>query len=67
MTIIRWTNRVAVDGKPAPFPQRQQTELQVQGLMFLLRMLMDMYHAITGSVAPQLRAVNPYDRSGSAN
>lgn len=55
-----------VDGKPAPLPQRQQTELQVNGLLVLLRMMHEMYHAVTGSVAPQMRAVNPYDRSGKA-
>lgn len=59
-------NAVDVDGKPAPLPQRQNVELPIQGLMFLLRMLMDLFHAVTGSVAPQLRAVNPYDRSGKA-
>ena len=59
-------NAVDVDGKPAGFPQRQQTEIQIQGLMFLLRMLHDMYHAVTGSVAPHIRAVNPQDRSGKA-
>ena len=55
-----------LEGNPAPPPQRQQTEAQIQGLMFLLRMMHEMYHAVTGSVAPQLRAVNPYDRSGKA-
>jgi hypothetical protein len=57
---------VDLEGKPAPFPQRQQTEPQVQGLLFFLRMLHEMYHAVSGSVAPQIRAVNPYDRSGKA-
>lgn len=57
---------VDLDGKPAGFPQRQQTELQVQGLLYLLRMLQEMYHAVTGSLSPQMRAVNPYDRSGKA-
>lgn len=67
------TNRTRVhyrltdlEGKPAPPPQRQQQEVQVQGLMLLIRMMHEMYHAVTGSVAPQLRAVNPYDRSGKA-
>jgi hypothetical protein len=53
-------------GVPLPPPQRQQQEVQIQGLMLLLRMMHEMYHAVTGSVAPQLRAVNPYDRSGKA-
>ena len=57
---------VDLEGKPAPLPQRQQTEPQIQGLMLLIRMMHEMYHAVTGSVAPQLRAVNPYDRSGKA-
>lgn len=67
------TNRTRVhvrsmdlEGKPAPLPQRQQQEAQIQGLMLLIRMMHEMYHAVTGSVAPQLRAVNPYDRSGKA-
>ena len=67
------TNRTRVhvrsmdlEGKPAPLPQRQQQEVQIQGLMLLIRMMHEMYHAVTGSVAPQLRAVNPYDRSGKA-
>src|SRR3990167_2909770 len=55
-----------IDGKPAPHPQRQQQEPQIQGLMLLIRMMHEMYHAVTGSVAPQMRAVNPYDRSGKA-
>jgi len=57
---------VDIEGKPAPPPQRQQTELQVNGLLLLLRMMHEMFHAVTGSVAPQMRAVNPYDRSGKA-
>lgn len=57
---------VDLEGKPAPLPQRQQQEAQIQGLMLLIRMMHEMYHAVTGSVAPQLRAVNPYDRSGKA-
>lgn len=67
------TNRTRVhvrsmdlEGKPAPLPQRQQQEAQIQGLMLLIRMMHEMYHAVTGSVAPQMRAVNPYDRSGKA-
>lgn len=67
------TNRTRVhvrmtelEGKPAPLPQRQQQEAQVQGLLLLIRMMHEMYHAVSGSVAPQLRAVNPYDRSGKA-
>jgi len=59
-------NAVDVDGKPAPIPQRQQTEIQANGLLVLIKMLHEMYHAVTGSVAPQMRAVNPYDRSGKA-
>lgn len=57
---------VEVGGKPAQAPQRQQREPEIQGLVLLLRVMQDMYHGITGSVAPQLRAVNPYDRSGKA-
>ena len=57
---------VDVEGKLAPPPQRQQTEPEIQGLMLLIRMMHEMYHAVTGSVAPQMRAVNPYDRSGKA-
>lgn len=57
-------NPVAVDGKLAPPPARQQREPEVQGLMFLLRMMLDLYHAVTGTVAPQLRAVNASERSG---
>lgn len=56
-----------LEGNPvAALPARQQQEPQIQGLMLLLRMMHEMYHAVTGSVAPQLRAVNPYDRSGEA-
>lgn len=61
-----YVNKQDINGEPAPLPQRQQTELQVNGLLMLLRMMHEMYHAVTGSVAPQLRAVNPYDRSGKA-
>ena len=61
-----YVRAVEIGGKPAPLPQRQQTEVQIQGLLLLLRMMHEMYHAVTGSVAPQLRAVNPYDRSGKA-
>ena len=67
------TNRTRVhvrmtelEGKPAPLPRREQNEPQIQGLMLLIRMMHEMYHAVMGSVAPQLRAVNPYDRSGKA-
>lgn len=59
-------NPVDVNGTLAPPPQRQQREPEVQGLMLLLRMMHEMYHAVTGSVAPQMRAVNPHDRSGKA-
>jgi hypothetical protein len=55
-----------VEGNDAAAPQRQPVELQVQGLLLLLRMMHEMYHAVTGSIAPQMRAVNPYDRSGKA-
>lgn len=55
-----------VDGVLVGAPTRQNTEPQIQGLMLLIRMMHEMYHAVTGSVAPQLRAVNPYDRSGKA-
>lgn len=61
-----YVRQLEIAGKAAPFPQRQQTEPQIQGLILLLRVLQDFFHAITGSVAPQLRAVNPYDRSGKA-
>ena len=67
------TNRTRVhvraldlEGKPKPLPERQQQEAQIQGLMLLIRMMHEMYHAVTGSVAPQLRAINPTDRSGKA-
>lgn len=61
-----YINPIAIDGKIAPLPQRQQLELQVQGLMLLLRMLQDMFHSVVGVVPPSNRAVNPYDRSGKA-
>jgi hypothetical protein len=59
-------NVVDVDGKSVGPPQRQPIELQVNGLLMLLRMMHEMYHAVSGTVAPQMRAVNPYDRSGKA-
>ena len=59
-------NSKDVNGMEVGPPVRQQIELQVNGLLLLLRMMHEMYHAVTGSVAPQLRAVNPYDRSGKA-
>jgi hypothetical protein len=55
-----------VGGKPLPFPQRQMQEPAIQGLMLLLRMMQELYYSVTGSVSPQMRAVNPYDRSGKA-
>ena len=61
-----YINPIDLNGSPAPFPQRQQTEPQIQGLLLLLRMMHEMYHAVTGSVSPQIRAVNPQDRSGKA-
>lgn len=57
---------IELGGKQVPPPRREQIELQIQGLMLLLRILQDFFHAVTGTVAPQLRAVNPYDRSGKA-
>lgn len=59
-------NPVDVNGQLAPPPQRQQLEPEIQGLMFLLKMMHEMFYAVTGNVAPQMRAVNPYDRSGKA-
>lgn len=59
-------NAEDINGKPAPLPQRQVTEIQVQGMLLLLRALHEMYHAVTGSVAPQFRASDPKDRSGKA-
>lgn len=59
-------NLVDLDGKPAPPPKRESLEIEIQGLMFLLRMLQDMFHSITGSVPPSNRMTNPYDRSGKA-
>ena len=56
----------SASGETLPLPQRQQTEPQIQGLILLLNMMQQMYHAVSGSVAPQLRAVNPLDRSGKA-
>src|SRR3990167_6701477 len=61
-----YVNSMDVDGKPAPFPQRQNLELPIQGLMLLLRMMQDMFNAITGGVPASARAINPYDRSGKA-
>src|SRR3990167_1663844 len=56
----------SADGQTLPPPQRQQPEPPIQGLIMLLQMMQQMYHAVSGSVAPQLRAVNPLDRSGKA-
>ena len=56
----------SASGETLPLPQRQQTEPQIQGLILLLQMMQQLYHAVSGSVAPQLRAVNPLDRSGKA-
>ena len=61
-----YVNPVTVDGKPAPFPQRQLLEPQIQSVMFLARSLRDDVGAITGSVDPVTRSVRPYDRSGKA-
>ena len=58
-------NPVDVHGKLAPPPARQTYEIEIQGLMFLLKMLLDMFHGITGSV-PNMLALNPSNRSGKA-
>ena len=70
---VRGYNRLYIDpdaksasGETLPLPQRQQPEPPIQGLILLLNMMQQMYHAVSGSVAPQLRAVNPLDRSGKA-
>ena len=57
-------NTKDIEGNIVGAPQRQQIELQVQGLLLLLRMMHEMYHTVSGSVAPQMRAVNPQERSG---
>ena len=61
-----YINSQEVGGKAAPFPQRQNLEPQIQGLMFLVKMLQDMLHSVVGSVDAANRAVSPYDRSGKA-
>ena len=55
-----------IGGHLVPPPARQSYDIEIQGLMFLLKILIDMFHSVTGSVAPSQRAVNPYDRSGKA-
>ncbi len=57
---------VTHEGQIAPPPQRQNNEPQIQGLMFLARMLQDMFQSIVGMVDPSTRAINPRDRSGRA-
>jgi len=59
-------NTVLVDGKPAPPPQRQTIEPQIQSVMFLARVLRDDSASMVGTVDPSTRAVRPYDRSGKA-
>lgn len=63
---VRYRRVTLDDGSPAPPPQRQSTEPEVQGMLLLLRALHEMYYSVTGSIAPQARAINPYDRSGKA-
>src|SRR3990167_4472974 len=70
---VRGYNRLYIDpdaksagGETLPLPPRQQPEPPIQGLILLLQMMQQMYHPLTASVAPQLRAVNPLDRSGKA-
>ena len=56
----------ALGGQPVPPPMAQTVDARVQGTLLLLRALHEMYYSVVGSVAPQARAANPYDRSGEA-
>lgn len=61
-----YINPTMIGDKPAPFPQRQSNEPQIQGLMLLAKVLRDDVGSVVGSVDPIARAVNPHDRSGKA-
>ncbi len=63
-TRLRIKAKMDTSGRLYPFPQRQTLNVEVQGLMLLLRVLQDMFHGITGNVAPSLRAIDPTARSG---